>query len=439
MEWNYSLCLDVVQKRKESKVHFFKNLFSKTIVKNGIWMYLLQFFNMVIPLLTLPYVTRILGTSQYGVFSSAFNIVGYAQVIVEYGFIMSASRKVALLSTDEVDEDLDQVFSNVLCGRSILFFMCAIVLWIFVSLNKFSQIQVYSYILLSVSLIGIVFQVDWLFQGKQDMKFISLTNIIARSVSTLLIFLTVKKSQDVLVYCLLYASSPLISNGIGIVIAKKRYHLKFVKTSLNQVLQEMKSGWYVFTTQFTSQVFGSAGVTFLVFWSNSAIVGGFSAIQKIPNVVLMLWLPISQVIYPVVSKKMEVNLQVGINYVLRLRRLLLSFFGIIIIAMIFLSRYLVLIAFGSSFVQYSGWLIPLLMWAFISIDNGLLGVQILLGSGHDKEYSTCFLISVIVTVVSSATLVFFFKGWGASIAPLISEGTLDILLLYEVARLRRIK
>ena len=54
---------------------------------NGMWLYLLQIFNTVIPLITLPYVTRILGTTQYEVFSASFNIVGYLQVVVEYGFV----------------------------------------------------------------------------------------------------------------------------------------------------------------------------------------------------------------------------------------------------------------------------------------------------------------------------------------------------------------
>ena len=73
-----------------------KELIQRKSVKNGAWMYALQFFNFVVPLLTLPYITRILGSSLYGVFSIALNIVGYLQIAVEYGFGLSASRNVAI-------------------------------------------------------------------------------------------------------------------------------------------------------------------------------------------------------------------------------------------------------------------------------------------------------------------------------------------------------
>ena len=79
-----------------SFVEKLKSMLEKTVVKNGIWMYLYYFFNSVFSLLIVPYITRVLGTAEFGVFSIAVNIINYLQVLVEYGFTMSASRKVAL-------------------------------------------------------------------------------------------------------------------------------------------------------------------------------------------------------------------------------------------------------------------------------------------------------------------------------------------------------
>ena len=94
------------------------NLLRKKTVKNGAWLYALQIFNTVVPLLTLPYITRILGTKQYGIFSIAINIIGYYQVIVEYGFAMSATRKVAL--SDKSTDSLSKIFTTVCLSRCIL-------------------------------------------------------------------------------------------------------------------------------------------------------------------------------------------------------------------------------------------------------------------------------------------------------------------------------
>ena len=90
-------------------------------VQNGMWLYVLQLFNTVIPLITLPYITRILGAAEYGVFSIAFNLIGYFQVVVEYGFAMSGARKASL--SKGIDE-LHKTFTAIMLSRLLLCFLC---------------------------------------------------------------------------------------------------------------------------------------------------------------------------------------------------------------------------------------------------------------------------------------------------------------------------
>ena len=287
-------------------------------------MYLLQFFNAIIPLITLPYVTRILGTSQYGIFSTSFNLVGYLQVVVDYGFSMSATREVALIGKNT--KKIGKLFSAVFYSKAILVFACCLFSICYLEIWQPSKIQKLSYWMLMLTLIGIFLQVDWLFQGLQDMKYISIANILARTITTILIFMGVKSYEDVLLYCFLYSLSPIISNLIGIIIVKCKYKLKLCKVDFNQIKNEFKAGWYIFTTQLTSKVFGSIGITFLTFLATKSTVGIFSAIQKIPNILLLLWLPISQVLYPIVSKKMDNSFLEGKEFVLKVRKYMLAFF-----------------------------------------------------------------------------------------------------------------
>ena len=90
-----------------------KKVLNSKVLKNGIWLTILQLVNTVIPIITIPYVTRILGTNEYGVFSIALNWILYLQVLVEYGFGLSGSRKVALLKESE-HEKLNQLFNNII-------------------------------------------------------------------------------------------------------------------------------------------------------------------------------------------------------------------------------------------------------------------------------------------------------------------------------------
>lgn len=398
---------------------------------NGMWLYLLQIFNTVIPLITLPYVTRILGTTQYGVFSASFNIVGYLQVVVEYGFVMSATREVALLHTKE---KINKLFSTILYSRSFLLICCVIFSIIYLLMWHPNKVQFLSYLLLMIMVLATVIQENWLFQGLEDMKYIAMANIIARTITMILIFYCVKGINDLLIYSFLYAISPLISNIIGLGIVKVKYNIKFVKVKIVEIIDELKKGWYIFTTQFTAKVFGAIGITFLTFYSSSSTVGIFSAIQKIPNLMVLVWSPISTILYPMVSKKMKISFVEGTNFVLHIRRKILLLFLIPTILFSILSHPIVKLAFGASYADKSYWLIPLLMWLFVSIDNNFWGIQILLASGHDKEYSLCFMISVIATIAFNYSFIRLWGGTGAAWAPFASEMLLDILLIWMVKK-----
>ncbi|WP_297950687.1 flippase [uncultured Lactobacillus sp.] len=398
---------------------------------NGAWLYLLQMFNTVIPLITLPYVTRILGTTQYGVFSASFNIVGYLQVVVEYGFVMSATREVALIHTKE---KINKLFSTILYSRFFLLIGCIIFSMIYLIIWHPNKVQFFSYLLLMIMVGATVIQENWLFQGLEDMKYIAIANIIARTITMILIFWCVKGINDLLIYSYLYAVSPLISNIIGLGIVKVKYNIKFVKVKVVEIIDELKKGWYIFTTQFTAKVFGAIGITFLTFYSDSSTVGIFSAIQKIPNLMILIWSPISTILYPMVSKKMKVSFEDGTNFVLHIRRKILLLFLIPTLLFSILSHPIVKIAFGGGYADKSYWLIPLLMWLFVSIDNNFWGIQILLASGHDKEYSFCFMISVIATIIFNYLFIRLWGGTGAAWAPFASEMLLDILLIWMVKK-----
>ena len=401
-----------------------KELLHKKSVQNGAWMYALQFFNMVVPLLTLPYITRVLGSSMYGMFSTALNIVSYLQVVVEYGFIMSATRKVAINGK----RDLNKTFTTVVFGRVLLLGICVLVSLGYIFLHIKNKILCLSFIILLICLLGVCFQMNWLFQGLQEMKCISIVNVVARSMSTVLIFIFVKSSSDLYLYCLLYSVSPFLSGFIGLILAKRKYSLKFVKLRFKDVLCELKDGFYVFTTQLSAKVFGAIGITFLSIFASSSIVGIYSAIQKIPNVMILLWTPIDQVIYPITSKHYKNSFFEGQNFVKWARKKILPVF--IVIAMIIgvFSKPIVLILYGREYSPFFYWLLPLLVWLIVSIDNNFWGVQNLLGSGHDKEYGEAFQIGVIATIVLNLLLILLFGGMGAAIAPHLSELVLNMLL-----------
>ena len=179
--------------------------------------------------------------------------------------------------------------------------------------------------------------------------------------------------------------------------------------------------------------------TFMGLFATEAEVGIYGAIQKVPNVILLIWLPISQVLYPVASQKFQESFADGKKYVYGLRKRILPLFVVGSLLVAGFAKVIVLILFGETYVANYYWMIPLLVWLLFGINNNFLGIQTLLASGHDKEYSRCFQIGVFCTVLFNFLLIIAFKGNGAAIAPALSEFVLTIMLSREIKKLEKNK
>lgn len=402
------------------------------VLSNSFWLYALQFFNTIIPLITLPYITRILGATQYGAFSIVLNLQAYLQVVVEYGFGYSATRKVALTDSDN---GLNKMFTEVVCSRLLLFSGSALFSLVYISLAHLTASQKICLIILVGSLLGYCFQENWLFQGKQDMKYISLSNVIARTCSTIGVFVFVKSESDLVLYAILYSLSPVISNMVGTAIAVKKYSLRFVSITFKEVVIALKESAYVFSTQLSSKVFSLIGITFLGLFDSDFSVGIFSALYKIPQVLMLMWTPVSQVLYPLASKRITDLYHDGYKFIMHIRKYSLFTFGAISLMIAVFAKQVAEIAFGGEYAQYYYIVYPLLLWLIFGINNNFVGIQAMLGSGHDKEYSKCFQAGVAATILFNLIFIWRLGIIGAAIAPAISEATLSLLLFLMQRRI----
>ena len=179
-----------------------KNVFFSKVAKNGFWLLVLQGVNTVAPLLTIPYVTRVLSKSAYGVFSLALSWIGYFQVIVEYGFTLSGAKKTAVAKSES---EYSAIHSNIFILRLLLALTSFVLLQAMLIIFPFSNTQKISMLLLFLMVIAVVFQQTWFYQGIMEMKFIAIINVIGRLVSIILIFAFVKDENDVYLYSFFYS------------------------------------------------------------------------------------------------------------------------------------------------------------------------------------------------------------------------------------------
>lgn len=402
------------------------------LLKSSLWLVVLQVFNTVIPLATIPYITRVLGASGYGTFSLSLNWVVYFLVIVEYGFGFLGARKVAMLSVDE----LHKTYSDIITSRMLLLVISFALMTSIYLLSGMDKSHYIAMVILFCMVLGSAFQLTWLFQGMQDMKTITLINATSRVLSVVLIFLLVKSEKDVYLYCFLYSCTFLFSSFIGVKIAKKKYGLKVKLGKLSDVYPAMSEGWPLFVSQAMAKVLSGFGVTVLGVVSSGAIVGVYSAIYKIPFIMTMFFSPISQALYPISSVEFSKSQELGVKKVRMVALAVMPFFFICGMLIIIFREWIVELAFGVDYTQYSIIVVPLTIWFFISILNNFLGIQILVASGHQSEYSRAFFYGAITAILLNIALGYSYGIYGVAIATCLSEFILMVILLLEVFKLK---
>ena len=399
-------------------------------IKNGIWLYILQLFQIVIPLMTFPYVTRVLGANSYGDFSVALVVVTYIQIIVEYGFNYSGTRKMALSDANYYSE----IYSNIFFAKVILSVISIAIMIILFAVSNYSEIQKACIICLSGIIIGSLLQQTWVFQGLQQMKYITITTVIARIISVFLIFLYVKKSDDVLVYCILYASTNVISGCMSIIICKKQFGMRPRFLGIKKIYAEFKDGFSLFLTSAMAKVVASIGTLFLSLYASSFDIGVYSAIQKIPNIMVMCYAPIGQVLFPYISKLFVDNKYTAKKLVKILCGPIMGLVVVICIVVGIMAKDIIMLLCGNEYLVGIKYIYILLAWIVFSILNNVLGSLVLVASGRSREYSVCFGTSVFATIVLNYIFVIKYSCMGVAIATLISEVLLTTMMAIYIFR-----
>ena len=413
---------------------YIKKIVNNSVVYNSLWLMILQGVNTILPMITIPYITRILGAEGYGIFSAAQNWIFYLQVIVEYGFGLWGARKVALIKDDDTEE-ISEIFSEILNARIILCILSFILMCTISAIANISIDRFICQIILYAMIIGSMLQLIWLFQGKENMKPITIINIISRIISVLLIFIFVKNKSDIYAYTFFYSITYIISALLTIRVAKKKYNIRYIHVGIGSIFRVLKEAWYIFLSSALIKVFSGIALSILTIVSSNYYIGVYSAIYKIPYILVMAFSPISQALYPSISKKYKSSFNEGVKFVEKITLPIVALFTIISIVIILLKDIIVKIAFGSEYVLYSSIIFFLLIQTIFAIYNNFLGVQTLVASGNQKNYSRAFSRAAIFMGSIYLLVFILFDGekalYAVSIGSAISESILTIFLHIE--------
>ena len=220
---------------------FFQDKLSrnKTVLANFSYLSILQVFTILFPLLTYPYLLRVIGLELYGVIVFAQAIINYVSLVINFGFNMSGARKVAVYKEDKVL--LSRIVSSTYLCKLILWLICLVVYLLIISLVPFFKDYYWVYVLSFLLTFNELLLPIWFFQGIEKMKYITIVNLSARLLFVVAIFLFVRE-REVFIYCVGKGENKIVRDtyaGIEIGLSGEFpvVRVEFVHTDLRECKQ----------------------------------------------------------------------------------------------------------------------------------------------------------------------------------------------------------
>lgn len=374
----------------------------RRVAINGLWAYLLQATNLLVSLVTLPYLTRVLGKAGFGTFASALNLVTYLTIVTVWGFDMWGSREVARASDPG---EIRSLFRRIVLARTLLL---AASLVPFAIMAATSQGRARTALLaMGLTLVGLTYGQTWLFLGTQQLRLAALSALISKGLFLAAVLLLVKTPADAIRYCVLYGASLVLSAGIQEWLARRTFQVSLGLASLGDVWGVIRAAAPLFLANIMSTIANGIGVTALTARASAAQVGEYAGVLRIASTLLLLFAPIWTALYPQACRRYDVSRAVGNGFALRVSALLIPTFAVLSLGVVVLRDPLVRTVLGRDYADAGGVVVPLMVWVFVGIVCNVIGTQVLVASGRQRQYT------VGLVVATAATAVFTIVGVGA--------------------------
>lgn len=391
----------------------------KTIIENMASLTGLQFASYILPLITLPYLTWILGPEKFGLTQYAIALITYFQIFTDYGFNLSATRELAIVRED--NDKVSEIFNTVMLIKIILTIISLIILsLVILFIPKFSADSLI-YILTFGMVIGYVLFPTWLFQGMEYMKYSSILNIIGKIIFTVLIFLFIHTSDDYLLVPIINSFGYIVVGIIGLILALKKFNIQIKLPKKESILYHLKDGWHVFISTIAINMYTTTNTFLLGLLTNNTLVGYYSIAEKIILAINGLINPISQALYPFISRNVHDDKKTSIKFIRKLTKIM-AIIGLILSVGIFIfAKHIILFIFGDAYFNSVIILEIISIIPFMVSLSNIFGIQTMLTFNYKRAFSSIVMIGGIINIILGVILILLIKEIGIAISFTITE------------------
>lgn len=388
----------------------------KTVFANFGYLSLLQIAGYVFPLITMPYLARVIGTEGFGKIAFATAVVVWFQTVADWGFNLTATRDVAQHRDDK--EKVSQIFSNVLWARCLLTLISLCLLLVLIVIVPYFRENAAVILITFLMIPGQILFPDWMFQAIEKMKYTTIFNLLMKLLFTVSVFIFIHQEEDYLIQPLLSTGGYLVC-GIGalyLILHKWGYTL--YRPRWYEMIKTIKGSTDVFINNIMPNFYNSCSVMLLGFFCGATANGLFDGGNKFPTIFYQFQSVLSRAFYPFLARRPDkhefyAKLNIGTAII-----------GSILLVLV--SPWIIRIIFGEDFED------SVIVMQILSVSVVFLAMSYTYGTNYliiqheEKNLRNLTFISSVLGICIAIPLVYFFSYIGAAITVFVCRGLLGV-------------
>lgn len=389
----------------------------KTLIANFGYLSLLQVAGYVFPLITMPYLARVIGAEGFGKIAFAAAIMVWFQTIADWGFCYTATRDVAKNRDDK--EKVSEIFSNVFWARIFLMFVSFVALSICVmtipKLRENADVIMISFLMIP----GHIMFPDWFFQAMERMKYITILNIVSKTLFTIAIFIFIKERDDYILQPLFTSLGFVISGIIAMYYILVKWKIRLWFIPFKEIIKTIKSSTNVFINNIVRNFYNAFSTILLGFLHGSIATGIYDAGRKFIQFGEGILGIVSRVFFPFVTRKGDkhstyAKLHISLSLIMAI---LLFIFAPLLIDLFFTKEF-------SKAIDVLR--LMCIMMPFMTLYQ-IYAINWMIVKGYEKQSRNITIISSLIGFVVSYPLIQHFSYYGVVCVLIIVDALLGIL------------
>ncbi len=407
----------------------------KVFFKNTVMLYILQFSTYVFSFATVPYQTRVLGPAVYGYLGVAAALMAYFQLVMDFGFLLSATQDVSQNRLDKAK--LNRIYTSVNVIKAALALLSFGAMFLICWLVPKYHGNLLLYVLYFAAFAVNAFLPDYLYRGLEEMQSITYRTVAVKALFTVLVFVFIKGPEDYLLVPVLLGIGNVIAVVWAHIHVHKKLGIRFTSEGLgNEVKVQTKRSAFFFLSRIATTVFTTTNTVILGAGSafNDTMTGFYNAADRLITTGRNCVSPLSDSAYPYMIKNKDFKL---------VKKILLIFEPLIVvfcIGVFIFADPLCGLLFGKDFITLGAGvdyttgdiLRAMLPIGVFTLPNYILGFPTLGALGYNKEVNWSIIAGTVIHLINLAVLFGFniVNAFTLAILTSVAEG---IILLFRIA------